>query len=410
MLKCVDQLPVAGRRVFVRVDFNVPLEKIAEQPVSPGRSVEGARGMPGGIPRIIDDTRIREALPTIQYLMDQKAKIILASHLGRPKGRDMSESLMPVAERLAELIGRQVILPEDCVGDAVKKLAHELREGDVLLLENLRFHKEEEANDPAFAQSLAQLGEVYVSDAFGTMHRAHASTVGMVKHFKEKGIGLLVKKELEFLNPLLVRPARPYVAVLGGAKVSDKIGLIDHLVTKVDELLLGGGLAYTFLKAMGQPIGKSKCEDDKVYLAQKILQKAKEYEVTVRVPLDHRVADKPSKDAVATVCDKVPEDKMGLDIGPLTAERYSEVLRRAKTVFWNGPMGVFEFPQFAEGSLAIARAIAAGESVSIVGGGESLAAVKMSGVEDHITHLSTGGGAALEFLEGKGLPGLAALE
>lgn len=388
MLKRVDQLPVAGRRVFVRVDFNVPHDG----------------------PAIKDDTRIREALPTIQYLMDQKAKIILASHLGRPKGRDMVESLMPVAERLAELIGRPVILPEDCIGDAVKKLAHEIREGDVLLLENLRFHKEEEANDAVFAQSLAQLGEVYVSDAFGTMHRAHASTVGMVKHFKEKGIGLLVRKELEYLTPLLERPARPYVAILGGAKVSDKIGLLEHLVTKVDELLLGGGLAYTFLKAMGQPIGKSKCEDDKVYLAQKILQKAKENDVILRVPVDHRVADKPSADAVAAVAAKVPEGKMGLDIGPQTAQLYADVLRDAKTVFWNGPMGVFEYKQFAEGSLVVARAIAASNSVSIVGGGESLAAVKMSGVEEQITHLSTGGGAALEFLEGKGLPGLSVLE
>jgi phosphoglycerate kinase len=388
MLKNVDQLAVAGRRVFVRVDFNVPHEG----------------------PKISDDTRIREALPTIQYLMDQKSKIILASHLGRPQGRDMNESLMHVAERLAELIGRPVILPEDCVGDAVKKLAHDLREGDVLLLENLRFHKEEETNDPQFAQALAQLAEVYVNDAFGTMHRAHASTAGMAKHFKEKGIGLLVKKELEYLSPLLGRPTRPYVAVLGGAKVSDKIGLIEHLVAKVDELLLGGGLAYTFLKALGQPVGKSKCEDDKVYVAQRILQKAKEHDVPVRVPVDHRVADKPAANAVAAVSAKVPEGKMGLDIGPETTRQYAEILKKAKTIFWNGPMGVFEYAPFAEGSLGIARAIAESEAVSIVGGGESLAAVKLSGVEERITHLSTGGGAALEFLEGKGLPGLAALE
>jgi phosphoglycerate kinase len=322
----------------------------------------------------------------------------------------MTESLMPVAERLAELIGRPVILPEDCIGDAVKKLAHEIREGDVLLLENLRFHDEEEGNDAAFAQSLAQSGEVYVGDAFGTMHRAHASTVGMVKHFKEKGIGLLVKKELEYLSPLLARPARPYVAVLGGVKVSDKIELIEHMLTKVDELLLGGSLAYLFLKALGQPIGKSKCEDDKVYLAQKILQKAKENDIPIRLPVDHRVADKPAADAVVTVSAKIPEGKMGLDIGPETARQYGEILTKAKTVFWNGPMGVFEFPQVAEGSLAVVRAIASGDSVSIVGGGESLALVKMSGLGDHITHLSTGGGASMKFLEGKGLPGLAALE
>lgn len=387
-MKYVDQLPVAGRRVFVRVDFNVPHD--------------GSK--------IKDDTRIREALPTIQYLMDQKAKIILASHLGRPKDRELSESLMPVAERLAELLGRPVIMPEDCVGDAVKKLANELREGDVMLLENLRFHKEEEANDASFAQSLAQLAEIYVNDAFGTMHRAHASTVGMVKHFKERGAGLLVRKEVEYLSPLLSRPARPYVAVLGGAKVSDKIGLIEHLVSKVDELLLGGGLAYTFLKVQGAPIGKSKCEEDKLYVAQRILQKAKDNDVIVRLPVDHRVSDKIAADAVAAVVPQVPEGKMGLDIGPQTAKQYAEILSHAKTVFWNGPMGVFEYAPFAEGSLAIARALADSESVSIVGGGESLAAVKMSGVEDKITHLSTGGGAALEFLEGKGLPGLAALE
>jgi phosphoglycerate kinase len=387
-MKYVDQLTVAGRRVFVRVDFNVPHE--------------------GG--KIQDDTRIREALPTLQYLMDQKAKIILGSHLGRPKGRDGAESLVTVAERLAELLGRPVIFPEDCIGDAVKKLAHDLREGDVLLLENLRFHEGEEANDAAFAQALAQLAEVYVNDAFGTMHRAHASTVGMAKHFKEKGAGLLVRKEIEYLSPLLDRPARPFVAVLGGAKVSDKIGLIEHLVGKVDELLLGGGLAYTFLKAMGRPIGNSKREDDKLYVAQRILQKAKDHDVPVRLPVDHRVADKVAENAVVGVSPQVPEGKMGLDIGPETARQYADVIRKAKTVFWNGPMGVFEHKPFAEGSLAIARAIAESEAVSIVGGGESLSAVKLAGVGDRITHLSTGGGAALEFLEGKGLPGLAALE
>jgi phosphoglycerate kinase len=388
-MKYVDQLPTAGRRVFVRVDFNVPHDDAG---------------------KIKDDTRIREALPTLQYLLDQKAKIVLGSHLGRPKGREASESLVHVAERLAELLGRPVILPEDCVGDAVKKLAHDLREGEVLLLENLRFHKEEEANDPAFAQALAQLAEVYVNDAFGTMHRAHASTAGMAKHFKDKGAGLLVREELEYLSPLLGRPARPFVAVLGGAKVSDKIGLIEHLVGKVDELLLGGGLAYTFLKAQGAPIGNSKHEDDKIYVAQRILQRAKDHDVPVRLPVDHRVADKIAANAVAAVSPQVPAGKIGLDIGPGTARHYAEILRKAKTVFWNGPMGVFEYAPFAEGTLTVARAIAESEAVSIVGGGESLAAVKLAGVEDRITHLSTGGGAALEFLEGKGLPGLAALE
>jgi len=398
--KAVDQLAVAGRRVFVRVDFNVPRDK--------------GKGASGGAKAIADDTRIREALPTIQYLLDNKAKIILASHLGRPKGRDAQESLEGVAERLAELIGREVTFPEDCVGDAVKKLVHEMREGDVILLENLRFHKEEEANDPQFAQALAQLAEVYVNDAFGTLHRAHASTAAMVKHFREKGIGLLVKKELEFLSPLLTKPARPYYAVLGGAKVSDKIGLIENLIYKVDGLLLGGGLAYTFLRAKGEEIGTSKLEPEKLHLAAKILQNAKDQGVPVYLPTDHKVSDRAAQDAKARVVKTIAYNEMGLDLGPETVRRYTEVLSGAKTIFWNGPMGVFELPAFAEGSSAIARAIASAseknEAVSIVGGGESLAAVHMSGVAAHITHLSTGGGATLAFLEGKELPGLKALE
>lgn len=414
-LKNVDQLSVAGRRVFVRVDFNVPRDK--------------EKG--NGATAITDDTRIREALPTIQYLMDNKAKIILASHLGRPKGRDpQQQSLEGVAERLAEILGTEVVFPEDCIGDAVRKLVHNLREGQVLLLENVRFHKEEEANDPRFAQALAQLAEVYVNDAFGTLHRAHASTVGMAKHFKEKGVGLLVKKELEFLNTILTKPARPYVAVLGGAKVADKIGLIENLVSKVDGLLLGGGLAFTFLKARGEAIGASKCESDKIRLAQKILQKAKEQGVPVYLPADHRVADRVAPDATslpatrlslplvkearARTVTKIADNEMGLDIGPKTIRKFAEVLEGAETIFWNGPMGVFEIPAFAEGSVSVARAIAGatekGGAVSVVGGGESLAVVQMSGVADRITHLSTGGGATLEFLEGKELPGLKALE
>lgn len=395
--KAVDQLPIAGHRVFVRVDFNVPRD----------------RGKGLGAKAILDDTRIREALPTLQYLLDNKAKVVLASHLGRPKGRDASESLEGVAERLAELIGREVVFPEDCVGDAIKKLVHEMRDGQVILLENLRFHKEEEANDPQFAQTLAQLADVYVNDAFGTLHRAHASTAGMVKHFKEKGIGLLVKKELEFLSPLLSKPARPYYAVLGGAKVSDKIGLIENLVAKVDGLLLGGGLAYTFLKAKGIEIGASKLESEKIHLANKILQKAEEHEIPVYLPIDHKASDRVSPEAKPRVVKTLADNEMGLDIGPETVRMYTEVLSRAKTIFWNGPMGVFEIPAFAEGSFAMARAIAEvsekNDAVTIVGGGESLAAVQKSGVAERMTHLSTGGGATLEFLEGKELPGLKAL-
>lgn len=387
-LKTVDELPVAGRRVFLRVDFNVPRDKAG---------------------KITDDTRIREALPTIQYLIDQKAKIIVASHLGRPKGRDPQESLFEIAERLSELLGRPVVFPEDCIGDAVKKLVQELHEGGIVLLENLRFHKEEEANDPNFAELLAQLAEVYVTDAFGALHRAHASTAGMVKYFKEKGIGFLVRKELQFLK-VLQEPERPFIAVLGGAKVSDKIGLIESLVSRVDGLLLGGGLAYTFLKAQGIPTGRSRVEEEKVYVAHKIIDKAKVHGVPLYVPTDHCVADRLEAGVPSQIVRRIPEDKMGLDIGPETIAKYERILETAKTVFWNGPMGVFEIPAFANGSLAIAKAIAKSGAISVIGGGESVAAAKMSGVADKISHLSTGGGATLEFLEGKVLPGFKALE
>lgn len=374
----------------MRVDFNVPRQKDTG--------------------KILDDTRIREALPTIQYLMDAKAKIILASHLGRPKGREESESLVGVAEALAEILGCEVLFPEDCIGDGVRKLVHDLKESQILLLENLRFHRAEEANDPTFAKALAQNAEVYVNDAFGTMHRAHASTVGMTSFFKDKGIGLLVKKELEYLNPLLTRPVRPYYAVLGGAKVADKIGLIEQLVTKVDGLLLGGGLAYTFLKAKGVAVGCSKVDDAQLIVAQRILKKAADNDVPVYTPVDHRVAEQFTADAKVKVTKHIRGEEMGLDIGPETEALYADVLKKAKTIFWNGPMGVFEWKNFSHGSRRIAQALAEGEAVSIIGGGESVAVAKDAGVADRITHLSTGGGAALEFLEGKGLPGLKALE
>ena len=389
--KSVDQLAVAGKRVFLRVDFNVPRDKSDSS-------------------KILDDTRIREALPTIRYLLDQKAKLIIASHLGRPKTKETKYSLEPIAQRLSELLGQDVIFPEDCIGDAVKKLALELKEGSVLLLENLRFHPEEEANDPNFAQSLAALAQVYVSDAFGVLHRAHASTAGMVSHFSEKGIGFLVAKEVQFLEKLSKNPAKPFYAVLGGAKVSDKIGLIENLITKVDGVLLGGGLVYTFLKAQGIEVGKSLVETDKLHLAERILEKAKNYGIPIYLPTDHVVASQLSADAQTRIVTKVPIDQMGLDIGPATRTQYKDILRKAKTVFWNGPMGVFEIPAFAEGTLSIARAIADSGAESVIGGGESVAAVQKSGVADQMTHLSTGGGATLEYLEGRELPGLKVLE
>ena len=389
--KSVDQLAVAGKRVFLRVDFNVPRDKSDSS-------------------KILDDTRIREALPTIRYLLDQKAKLIIASHLGRPKTKETKYSLEPIAQRLSELLGQVVIFPEDCIGDAVKKLALELTEGSVLLLENLRFHPEEEANDPNFAQSLAALAQVYVSDAFGVLHRAHASTAGMVSHFSEKGIGFLVAKEVQFLEKLSKNPAKPFYAVLGGAKVSDKIGLIENLITKVDGVLLGGGLVYTFLKAQGIEVGKSLVETDKLHLAERILEKAKNYGIPIYLPTDHVVASQLSADAQTRIVTKVPIDQMGLDIGPATRTQYKDILRKAKTVFWNGPMGVFEIPAFAEGTLSIARAIADSGAESVIGGGESVAAVQKSGVADQMTHLSTGGGATLEYLEGRELPGLKVLE
>lgn len=395
-IKPLHELSVSGKRVLVRVDFNVARDKTT-----------GA---------ITEDLRIRETLPTIRFLIDQKAKVILASHLGRPKGHDPKESLVNVAAHLAELLDKEVVFPEECVGDAVRKLAHELKDGDVMLLENLRYHAEEEANDAHFSQQLAQLGEVYVSDAFGTLHRAHASTVGVAHHFKEKGMGFLVQKELECLNRLTTSPARPYWAVLGGAKVSDKIGLIENLLTKVDGILLGGGLAYTFMKALGQVVGRSKVEEDNVIVAHRILQKAKDRGVPVHLPVDHQVADQFSEKATARLVKTLGPDDMGLDVGPETVAQYAAILAEAKTIFWNGPMGVFEFPAFSTGTMGVAQAIVSSPGTSgpggfsVVGGGESLAAIKKSGVADRIGHLSTGGGAALEYLEGRELPGLKALE
>lgn len=390
-IRFLDSLSVSGQRVFIRLDLNVPYS-------------------PDG--KIVDDTRIRETLPSIRALQEKKGRLILASHLGRPKGRDSTLSLLPVGERLTELLGNEVIFPEDCVGDAVRKLAHDLKEGQVMLLENLRFHPGEEANDPEFAKKLSLLADVYVSDAFGTVHRAHASTVGMVSHFSQRAAGLLIQKELEMLGKCLHQPKRPFFAILGGAKVSDKIGVIENLMSRVEGLLLGGALANTFLAAKGIPVGRSKCEVEKIPIAQKILKRAEERGVSIYLPQDFKVVEALDweKPRQAAQVEKVSEDQMIVDIGEKTVTRYGEILSRAATLFWNGPMGIFEISEYATGTFGIARAIARPEITTVIGGGESVTAIRQSGLAEKITHLSTGGGAALEYLEGKVLPGLKVLE
>ena len=384
--KTVKDINVTGKRVLVRVDFNVPL-------------AEG---------KVADDTRLRAALPTIQYLLDQGAKVILMSHLGRPKGKVVEELRMdPVAERLSELLGRPVRKLDDCVGDAVKAAVAEMRPGDVILLENTRFHPEERKNDPDFAKKLAELADVFVNDAFGTAHRAHASTVGVAQYLPAVA-GLLMEKELNFLGKALESPERPFVALLGGAKISDKIGVIENLLTRVDALLIGGGMANTFLKAQGYQVGQSLVEDESLGVAKELLERAGE---KLALPVDAVVADRFAADAAskAVSVDEVPPDWRILDIGPRTVELFKEKLAEARTVVWNGPLGVFEFPKFAAGTEAIARFLADLEATTIIGGGDVVAAVRRAGVADRITHVSTGGGAALEFLEGKELPGVAAL-
>lgn len=391
----IKDLPIAEKRVFIRVDFNVALDPAT-----------GA---------ITDDTRIRAALPTIHYALEQEAKVILASHLGRPKGNGFEEkySLKPVAERLAELLPKiDVIFPEDCIGGGIKKLAQDLGPGKLMLLENLRFHAGEEKNDPGFARALADLAEIYVDDAFGAAHRAHASTVGMVAHFKHKGAGFLLEKEVEFLSRIATHPAHPYVAILGGAKISDKLPVIEQLLDKIDALCIGGGMAYTFLKARGVEIGASLVDDAKLHAATKVLKRAETKGIPIYLPVDNIVAEGlDSVTAPHTIgTAAIPAGLMGLDIGPKTVAQFAEVLRPAKTVFWNGPLGVFENPAFAGGTLAIAHLIATIEgATTVVGGGDSVAAIHKAGVADQISHISTGGGASLEFVEGKVLPGIAAL-
>ncbi|CAN5463124.1 phosphoglycerate kinase [soil metagenome] len=393
MSRSLTDLPLDGRRVFMRVDFNVPVKN-------------GAIG---------DDTRIRSSLPSIRYALDKGATVVLASHLGRPKGKpDPAYSLAPVAARLGELLERQVVFAEDSVGEPARVAVTKAAAGDrVVLLENLRFHPEEEKNDSGFARQLAELADVYVNDAFGSAHRAHASTEGIVHHVKEAAAGLLMATELEYLGRVLENPERPFVAVLGGAKVSDKLEVIENLIPRVDALLIGGAMAYTFLRARGVAVGKSLVEEDLLDAARDVERRAAERGLRFELPVDHVVAPKLEAGSPAEtleVGDDAIGDRMGLDIGPKTIATYREVIAGAKTVIWNGPMGVFEIEAFAAGTLEVAKAVAEVKGTTVIGGGDSVAAVAKAGVTDRITHISTGGGASLEFLGGRTLPGVAALE
>lgn len=389
--KGLKDITVQGKRVFVRVDFNVPMDDHGN---------------------ITNDTRIRAALPTIRYLIDEGAKIILASHLGRPKGKpDPNYSLAPVAKRLGELLKGPVAMATDCIGPEVEKAAAQLQEGEVLLLENVRYHAEEEKNEPEFVKQLARLAEVYVNDAFGTAHRAHASTEGIAHHLPGVA-GFLLQKEIESMGKALENPKRPFVAIIGGAKVSDKIGVIENLLHKVDALIIGGGMANTFLKAQGYSLGKSLVEGDKLSLAQEILDQGRELQVDILLPQDVVAAKEFKADAPyrVTAVREIAEDEMALDIGPESAGVFSARIQKARTIVWNGPMGVFEMEHFAKGTEKVAQAVALCPGLTIVGGGDSVAAVEKMGVGEQMSHISTGGGASLKLLEGKTLPGIAALQ
>jgi len=390
--KTIRDIDVAGKKVLLRCDFNVPLDKQTGE--------------------ITDDKRIVASLPTIRYLLDQGAAVIACSHLGRPKGEwNPALSLAPVARRLSDLLGVPVQMAKDVIGDDAKAMAASLGAGQIMLLENLRYHKEEEKNDPAFAKSLADMADVFVSDAFGTVHRAHASTAGAAEYLPAVS-GFLVAQELEFLGGALVAPKRPFVAILGGAKVSDKLGVIQNLIEKADALIIGGGMSYTFNKAMGGTIGKSLCEEDKLDYAREMIAKAEERGVKLLIPSDALAAAEFSADAEPVLCSayEIPDELMGLDIGPESIDVFVKEIANAGTVVWNGPMGVFEFEAFSKGTKAVAEAMAQSGAVTIIGGGDSAAAVMQFGVADQMTHVSTGGGASLEFLEGRVLPGVACLE
>jgi len=390
----IDNVDLKNKRVLVRVDFNVPLDENLQ---------------------ITDDIRITSSLPTIKKIILEGGKVILMSHLGRPKGKvNLNYSLKPAAERLSKLLGKEVKLAPDCIGEEVKTLVNKMNGGDVLLLENLRFHEEEEKNDAAFAKKLSELGDVYINDAFGSAHRAHASTEGVTKFIKQCASGYLMQKELDYLGTAIANPQRPFAAILGGAKISGKIDVISNLLSKVDKLLIGGGMAFTFLKAQGKEIGKSLLEEEKIDLAKEVLEKVKNSNVKFLLPVDFIVADEFKNDSPSMIvkADSIPSDKMGLDIGPESIKLFSQELENSKTIVWNGPMGVFEMDNFAKGTFAIAQVLAdvtSKNAVTIIGGGDSAAAISKAGLDDKVSHVSTGGGASLKFLEGKVLPGVDAL-
>lgn len=389
--KTVKDIDLKGKKVLVRCDFNVPMDEERN---------------------ITDNTRIIAALPTIKYLLENNCAIILCSHLGRPKGEFKPEfSLKPVAKELSEKLGKEVIMSNDVIGEDAKEKASKLQQGEIMLLENVRFHREETDNDPEFAKELASMAELYVSDAFGAVHRAHASTAGVAAYLPAVA-GFLIEKELKFLGNAVTNPERPFVAILGGAKVSDKIGVIDSLLEKVDTLIIGGGMAYTFFKAQGYGVGNSLCELDKLDLANQLMKKAEEKGVKLMLPVDTKIGKefKPDTESKTVKCTEIPDEWEGFDIGEESIEMFSQELKTAKTVVWNGPLGLFEFDQFAIGTNAIAKVLSEIDATTIIGGGDSAAAVKKAGLEDKMTHISTGGGASLEFLEGKKLPGIECLQ